>query len=217
MPLHYPTVHKPGKSMHIEKGPTAAVRNRQVVNLGQMTSLARFGVATAKATVRLQNVYRLSLYEFTKPPTMPLHLPCGNRYFGMRTQVCERSGIVLVQRLLKPCNVAVFDRTAKKFGLHRVEQIIGVDHEVDVAAHSVANGANANGILAPTFLVHSDDEFHCGETPRDLQLCSFGQLFAIVLRKPEGHIGRYRSSGISKQACDRSVRGLTLNVPESDV
>ena len=114
MPLHNPTVHKPGKSMHIEKGPAAAVRDRQVIDLGQMTGLARFGVATAKATVRLQNVNCLPFYEFAKPPTMPLHLPCGNRYFRMRTQVCERSGIVLVQRLLKPGDVAVFNLTAKE-------------------------------------------------------------------------------------------------------
>src|SRR6267142_4347646 len=138
-----------------------------------MTGFARFGISTAKATVRLQNVYRLSFYEFAKPPAMPLHLSCGNRYFRMSTQVCERSGIVLVQRLLKPRDVAIFDRTAKQFGLHWVEQIIGVDHQVDVGADGVADLANANGILAPTFLVHRDDEFHCGEAIRNLQFCSF--------------------------------------------
>src|SRR6266550_4811125 len=164
-----------------------------------MARLARFGEAAAKAAVRLQNVYRLSFHEFAKPPAMPLHLPCGNRYFRMRAQVSKRSGVVLMQRLLKPREIAVLDLTAKKFSLHRIEQIVGVDHEIDVAAHSVAHGANANGILAPTLFVYSDDEFHCGEALRDLQLCGLSQLLAAVLRKAERHLGRYRGSRLPNQ------------------
>src|SRR3981081_3922635 len=96
-----------------------------------MSGLARFGIPAAKAAVRLQNIYRLPFTQFTTPPKMTLHLSCGNRDFGMRTQVCQRTRIILVQWLLKPGDIAVFDLTAKQFGLPRVEQIIGVDHWID--------------------------------------------------------------------------------------
>src|ERR1700730_3113385 len=109
-----------------------------------MTSLARFGIPAAKAAVRLQNVYRLLFYQFAKPPTMPLHLSCGDRYLRMCTQVCQRTRIILVQRLLKPGDVAVFDRAAEKFSLYRVEQIIGIDHEVNAGTYGVTDFANAN-------------------------------------------------------------------------
>src|ERR1700676_1183053 len=98
MPLHNPTVHKAGEGVHIEKRPAAAVRDWQVINLGQMTGLACFCKATAKAAVRLQYVDCLAFDKFAKAPPMPLHLPCGNRYFRVRAQVSERSGIVLLQR-----------------------------------------------------------------------------------------------------------------------
>src|ERR1700730_9843512 len=107
MPLPNPTILKTGQSMHVEKGPAAAVRDRQVINLGQMTGLARFGETTAQAAVRLQDVYCLPFCDLVKPRKMHLLLPRGNRYFRMRAQVCERAGIVLVHRLLKPCNVAL--------------------------------------------------------------------------------------------------------------
>src|ERR1700724_2319479 len=103
-----------------------------------MTGLASFGISTAKATVRLQNVYRVLFYKFAKAPTMALHLSRGNRYFRMGAQVCERPRIVLVQRLFKPGDVAVFNCTAKEFGFHRVEQIIGIDHEIKARTPGIA-------------------------------------------------------------------------------
>src|SRR5712671_3063375 len=121
---------------------------------------------------------------------MTFHLPRSNRYFRMSAQVRQRTGIVLMQRLLEPRDVAVFNGTAEEFGLYWVEQVICVDHEIDVVAHGVANGANASGILTPTFLVYADDEFQCREAQRQLQLCGFAQLFTVVLRKPIGYVGR---------------------------
>src|ERR1700675_3870480 len=173
MPLHNPAIHQPGKSVHIEEGPTSAVCDWKVVNLGQVARLARFREATAKANVRLQNIHCLLFHELAKAPAMTFHLPGCNRYFRMRPKVCESSSIVLLQRLLEPSDVALFDRPAKEFGLYRVEQIIGVDHDVDVVAHGVADRANTSGIFAPTLLVHSNDNFQGSEALRQLQLCGF--------------------------------------------
>src|SRR3984957_12613731 len=186
MPLDNPSVHEAGKSVHVEEQPAAAVCDRHVINLRQVGRLARFRVATAKANVWLQDIDCLLFYEFAKPPAMTFHLSCCDRYVCMRPEVCKRTGVVLLQRLLKPSEVAVFDLAAKHFGLYWVEQIISVDHDVDIVANGVANCANASGIFAPAFLIHSDDNLHCGEATRHLQLCRFAQLFTVILRKAEG-------------------------------
>src|SRR6202165_1640742 len=137
MPFHDPAIHEAGKSMHIEEGPAATVCDRHVVNLREMGRLARSREATAKANVGLQNIHRLLFYEFPKAPAMTFHLPRCQRYFCVRAKVCERPRIILLQGLLKPCNVAVFDRTAKHFGLYWIEQVIGVDHDIDVVTDGV--------------------------------------------------------------------------------
>src|SRR3546814_7682368 len=104
-----------------------------------MGDFARLGVAAAVGNVGLQDIDRLVLDKLAQPPAVTLHLAGGQGDPGRAAQIGEGTGVVLLQRLLEPGEIAVFDGAAEVLGLDGIEKVVGVDHEVDIVADRLAD------------------------------------------------------------------------------
>src|SRR3546814_6856687 len=71
-----------------------------------MGDFARLGVAAAVGNVGLQDIDRLVLDKLAQPPAVTLHLAGGQGDPGRAAQIGEGTGVVLLQRLLEPGEIA---------------------------------------------------------------------------------------------------------------
>ena len=182
-----------------------------------MGGLPDLGEAAVIAAVGLEDIDRLALDQLAQPPAVAFHLAGGDGDGGGAAQIRQSPGVVLVQGLLEPGEVAVLDRAAEHLGLHRRKQIVGVDHQIDVIADAVADRAYPRRVLAPAPFVDGDDHLEAGKSVGDMELRRLDQLVPVVLGEAVGDIDRRARPMTAQKLGHGAVGVLAGDVPERHV